>query len=240
MSAPTSDTLRVHVGGQRPTPRELAREIIDVAVSIPLFLTSPLLRRWHQRWGATKAEAMQYMPGDDLVKSCQYVITRAINIEALPEDVWPWLVQIGFSKAGFYSNDLLDNAAHPSARRIVPELQDPHVGDWVPMFNKVNDITAFRIADVRVNDYLVWAKPDSTWAWRLLPRANGTRLITRLRIRYRWSRPLEAIFSIVLNEFGDFPMMRKMLLGIRARAELLRAQVRDDPSWEPSNRKRTA
>jgi hypothetical protein len=70
---------------------------------------------------------MRLLPGDDLVASCQYVTTRAIHIAVAPDKVWPRLVQVGFSKAGFYSNDLLDNAAHPSARRIIPELQTPEL-----------------------------------------------------------------------------------------------------------------
>jgi hypothetical protein len=65
------------------------------------------------------------MPGDELVPGCQYRCTRAISIDAPPSAVWPWLVQIGFGKAGFYSNDLLDNIAHPSADRILDEFQHP-------------------------------------------------------------------------------------------------------------------
>lgn len=67
-----------------------------------------------------------------------------VNIDALAlsaspfplGSVWPWLVQVGFGKAGFYSNDLLDNIGHPSADHIVEALQHPEVGDWVPMFKK--------------------------------------------------------------------------------------------------------
>ena len=157
----------VHVGGPRPTPRQLAREVRDVALALPLFATAPLLRHWHRRWGATDAEVAAAMPGDELVPGSQIFCTRAITIDAPPEAVWPWLVQVGFGKAGFYSNDLLDNLAHPSASRILEEFQDPKVGDWVPMSSKVNDTTAFKIAAIRPPEELVWAKPDSTWAWTL-------------------------------------------------------------------------
>lgn len=139
-SNPTDDVV-VHVSGPRPSPSQLAREFRDVAVAVPLFATAPLLRHWHRRWGATDAEVAAAMPGDDLVPGCQYRCTRAITIDAPPTAVWPWLVQLGFGKAGFYSNDLLDNVAHPSADRILDEHQDPQVGDWVPMFRKVNDTT---------------------------------------------------------------------------------------------------
>jgi hypothetical protein len=67
---------------------------------------------------------------------------------------------------------------------------------------------------------LLWVKPDSTWAWRLSASPDGgTRLVTRLRILYRWDRPLAASTSLLLNEFGDFAMMRRMLLTLKARAE---------------------
>jgi hypothetical protein len=214
-----TDELVVHVNGPRPTPSQLVRELRDVAVAVPLFASSPLVRHWHRRWGATDAEVAAVMPGDELVPGAHVFCTRAITIDAPPEAVWPWLVQVGFGKAGFYSNDLLDNVAHPSAERILEEFQDPKVGDWVPMFNKVNDTTAFRIAAMTPPGELVWIKPDSTWAWTLTNMGARTRLVTRLRILYRWHQPVGALMSLVLFEFGDFPMMRKMLRSVKRRVE---------------------
>jgi hypothetical protein len=196
-----------------------------VAMAVPLFAVAPLLRRWHRRWGATDAEVAAVLPGDDLVPGCQYTATRAITIAAPPEAVWPWLAQVGFGKAGFYSNDLLDNVGHPSAERILDEFQDPRIGDWVPMFSRVNDVTAFRVAALEAPRHLVWAKPDSTWAWRLRPVGSGTRIVTRLRILYRWQQPAGALLSLLLNELGDFPMMRKMLRSLRGRAERSQAEA---------------
>lgn len=190
-----------------------------MAVAVPLFVAAPFMRRWHQRWGATDAEVGAPMPGDDLVPGCQYRCTRAISIDSPPSAVWPWLVQVGFGRGGFYSNDLLDNVAHPSADGILEEFQHLRIGDWVPMFSKVNDTTAFKVAAIQPCSELVWLKPDSTWAWRLTEIDGGTRLVTRLRILYRWDRPLGALASLVLNEVGDFPMMRKMLLTLKDRAE---------------------
>ena len=209
----------VHAGGPPPTLWQLLREIADVVTSLPLFVTAPLYRGWHQRWGATDREVASPMPGDHLIPRCQYVITRAITIDAPPRVVWPWLLQVGFGKAGFYSNDLLDNAAHPSAERVLAQLQHPRVGDWVPMFSRVNETTAFQIAAIAWNECLVWTKPDSSWVWVLAPAGTGTRLVTRLRIRYEWESPSAATLSMLLNEFGDFAMMRRMLLGIKRRAE---------------------
>jgi hypothetical protein len=217
--AASSPETTVHVAGARPTARQLARELADVGLALPLFVGAPLLRPWHLRWGATAAEVAAAMPGDELVPGCQYRCTRAITIDAPPPAVWPWLVQVGFGKAGFYSNDLLDNVAHPSADRILDDHQHPSVGDWVPMFSKVNDTTAFKVAAIEPCSELLWHKPDSTWAWKLTDLDGATRLVTRLRILYRWEQPFGALASLVLNEFGDFPMMRKMLHTLKARAE---------------------
>jgi hypothetical protein len=223
MSRQPSASTIVHAGGPSPTLRQLLSEIGDVATSLPFFLTAPLYRGWHKRWGATDGEVESAMPADDVIPNCKYVITRAITIDAPPRVVWPWLLQIGFGKAGFYSNDLLDNAGHPSAERVLGNLQRPRVGDWVPMFMKVNEATAFHIAAIAWNECLVWAKPDSTWVWMLTPAGKGTRLVTRLRIRYQWESPVMAILSVLLNEFADFAMMRRMLLGIKRRAERVAA-----------------
>ena len=72
---------------------------------------------------------------------------------------------------------------------------------------------------------MVWAKPHSTWSWTLTPVNGGrTRLVTRLKERYDWRSPGMALPTVVLLEFGDFPMMRRLLLGIRRRAERLASQ----------------
>jgi hypothetical protein len=84
----------------------------------------------------------------------------------------------------------------------------------------VTDRTAFKVHDFEVNESLLWTKPDGTWAWRLTPAENnGTRLITRIHAVYDWRHPLTAAFGVLLMEFGDFAMQRRMLRGIKARAE---------------------
>jgi hypothetical protein len=204
----------------RATTRQLAREIVHVIEDLPRFATAPLYRHWHQHWGASPEEISAPMPGDDLIAGAPYQATRAITIDAPPHAVWPWLVQVGCLRAGWYSNDLLDNLTHPSAEQIIPDLQELHIGQWVPMSPTPSDTTAFKVAAFEPNRSLVWAQPMSTWAWTLTPADPGTtRLVTRLRIRYEWRHPVSAVLSLVLNEFGDFPMMRRMLLGIKRRAE---------------------
>jgi hypothetical protein len=201
--------------------RDLLRGLADVAVASPLFVTGPLYRPWHLRWGATDDEVASAMPGDELVGKPSFNATRAITVDAPPEAVWPWIIQIGFGRAGFYSYDLLDNAGRPSAETILSEYQTPKIGDWVPMARKVNETTAFKIAGCEPNSWILWEKPDSTWAWKLIPRdGDRTRLITRLKARYEWRRaPGSGLLSLILLEFGDFAMMRKLLLGVKTRAE---------------------
>jgi hypothetical protein len=199
--------------------RRMLAEVTDVVTALPLLLTAPLYRRWHLRWGATPAEVRAAMPGDDLVPVSHFTATRAITIEARPCEVWPWLVQAGYGRAGFYSYDLLDNLGHPSATAIMPQWQRAGVGEVAaPMASHPTPATSFLVADAEPDTCLVWAKPDSTWAWTLAPLApDRTRLVTRLRQRYRPT--MAGLLTIILAEFGDFAMMRKMLLGIKTRAE---------------------
>jgi hypothetical protein len=184
-----------------------------------LGLAAVAYRRCHLRWGATSDEVGASMPGDDLVPCSQFAATRAITIDAPAEHVWPWIVQVGFGRAGFYSYDLLDNLGRDSSDKVMPELQDPQVGDMAaPMASPPTPSTSFTVVQVAKPHRLVWAKPDSTWAWKLdsLP-GQRTRLVTRLRQAYRPGPGL--LITVPLAEIGDFPMMRRMLLGIRDRAE---------------------
>jgi hypothetical protein len=198
--------------------------IADALSGLPLFLTAPLYRPWHLRWGAMDEEVDGPMPGDEIVPRASFNPTRAITIAAPPENVWPWIVQMGYRRAGWYTYDLLDNAGSESADRILEEFQHPRIGDWVPMASKVNETTAFKVAAFETNQWLLWEKPGSTWAWKLIPLAGGrTRLITRLKARTAWENPISALSSLVLLEFGDFPMMRRCLKGIKSRAEQLSA-----------------
>jgi hypothetical protein len=206
---------------RKPTKGELGREVGSVVADLPLFLTAPLYRRWHLRWGATPQEVAAALPGDVLLPHAQFRCTRAITIDAPPNEVWPWLVQVGCLHGGFYSDDLLDNLGHPSAHEIVAELQELEVGQWVPMAPRPpSEVTALRVEGFEVNRWLLWRKPDSTWAWTLTDLGNGsTRLVTRVHAVYEWKKPLSALLGVLLMEFGDFAMMRRMMRGIKARAE---------------------
>ena len=133
--------------------------------------------------------------------------------------MWPWLVQVGVLRGGWYADDLLDNFARPSVRRIVPELQDLRVGQWLAMVPKPSERTAFVVDSFAQPSWLLWRSPNRTFAWRLIRLDDErTRLIARLQTLYEWRRPL-TLGTVMLMELGDYPMMRRMLLGIRERVE---------------------
>ena len=202
---------------------DLTRQIRDAVADLPWYVVTPLLRRRHLSWGATPAEVAAAMPGDDRLPRAQYRTTRAITIGAPPDEVWPWLVQVGYRRAGWYAGDLLDNFARPSVRRIVGELQDIRVGQWLPMVPRPTERTAFVVDGFAAPSWLLWRTPNRIWAWRLVPLDGGrTRLITRLTTLYEWRRPL-VLGTVLLMECADFPMMRRMLRGIRDRAEAVRS-----------------
>ena len=207
-----------------PTPSELLEEVRTVAHDLPAFATAPLYRRWHLHWGATPAEVAGRFPATLSMPRAQFRATRAISIDAPPDAVWPWLVQVGGGRAGWYSNDLLDNLGRPSATTVVPDLQHLEVGQWVPMSpsGTPSDRNALRVDSFQVNEWMLWTKPDSTWAWHLTPTDDGgTRLVTRIHAVYDWHHPLMALVGVLLMEFGDFAMCRRMLRGIKARSEAL-------------------
>jgi hypothetical protein len=170
-------------------------------------------RPWQATWGANEEEVNRPMVGDDTVKDPTFNATRAVTVNATPEQIWPWIVQIGYRRAGFYSYDILDNDGIPSAERIIPEYQDLKVGDRIPVSKKV----FVDVAALEPNRHLLLVFPSSahaTWAWSLYPiDAQKTRLVTRLRVRS------ESRVGRVFMDAFEIIMMRKCLLGIKRRAE---------------------
>ncbi len=182
------------------------------------------IRPWQLRWGATDEEVGRAMPGDDVVKSPTFNATRAVTIQARPEEIWPWLVQIGIKRAGWYSYDWLDNLGHHSAERIIPEWQHLAVGDLIPI--SPDGKAGQWVKAFEPNLWMLWwdNKGDVTWYWGLYPQGDSqTRLITRVRMHYRWLSP--AILFSLLVEFTDIVMMRKCLRGIKQRAERASSQT---------------
>jgi len=177
-----------------------------------------LFRLWQPRWGATDSEVGRSMPGDADVPRPTFNATRGVTVATTPEQIWPWLVQIGEGRAGWYSYDWLDNLGRHSAERIMPELQHLAVGDVIPMSPDGKHGNVVKAFDC--NRWMLWGDPagQATWYWGLYPvDEQQTRLITRVRMRYR-ATSLLALFN-PLVEFTDIAMMRKCMLGIKRRAE---------------------
>lgn len=183
-------------------------------------------------WGATEAEVARPLPGDDLVPRPTFDATRAITIAAPPAAVFPWLVQVGVGRGGWYSYDLLDNLGRPSARTIDPELQAVAPGDVLAM--SPDGTQGITVHSLDAPHRMIWSTPgDTSWAWQLDETEDGsTRLLTRIRSRIRWS-PMSIAFSVLL-EVADFWMLRKMLLTLRERAESAAAIERAPTARPPS------
>ncbi|MCI0398907.1 MAG: hypothetical protein L0332_29510 [Chloroflexi bacterium] len=192
------------------------------------------LRPWLLHWGATEEEGQMPLPGDHLVPQPRYISTRAITIQTPPVVVWPWLVQMGQGRAGLYSYDWLENLAGcdiHSADRIIPELQTLQVGDVVRLIPEGRGPLYFEVAILQPYRALVLRSPGDpaanlaagfpsvAWAFVLEKRdEHTTRLLVRFRSDYRPGL-LSTLGNQVLLEPIQFIMERKMLLGIKERAE---------------------
>jgi hypothetical protein len=180
-----------------------------------LLVRDPLLT-----WGATDDEARRRLPGDELLEDADVVATRAIDIDAPSAAVWPWLVQMGSGRGGAYTYDWIENLlglGMHSADRIVLELQHVEVGDVVPM---KPDGTGLTVAVLDPQRVLAFRSPAGDWVWTfvLLPRDGQTRLVSRNRIRTAGAS-LGTRLAYLVIEPGSWVMERKMLLGIKRRAE---------------------
>lgn len=194
--------------------------LIAIGIGSAVLLATYLLgiRPWQLRWGATDAEVERTLPGDDVVVRPTFNATRGVTVRAKPEDIWPWLVQIGIKRAGWYSYDWIDNLGRASAERIIPEFQYLAIGDLIPM--SPDGKLGLWAKDIEPNEWMLWwdKKGDVTWFWGLYPFDDSrTRLITRVRIHYNWLSP-SLIFDLLLD-VGDIVMMRKCMLGIKRRAQ---------------------
>ena len=202
----------------------LVHQLRTVAADLPLMITAPLYRRRHLRWGATPGEVLSRMPGDDLLPHAQFRCTRAVTIDAPPVAVWPWLVQVGCRSRRLVQQRPARQPRPSQRPRDPPRAATPR-GRAVGADGAHATVADDRVAGRRLRGdrWLLWRKPDSTWSWTLTELDDGTtRLVTRVHAVYDWTRPATALLGVVLMEFGDFAMMRRMLLGIKERAESLR------------------
>lgn len=196
----------------------LIRTSIGCLILAPLIAAALwfLYRPRALTWGSTDGEIGRSMPGDEILEGPTFNATRAVTIEATPEEIWPWIVQIGYRRAGFYSYDLLDNDGIPSAERILPEYQNLKINDLIPLSKTAH----VRVAELDPPQSMVlvfevegtWS--NATWVWGLYAESpTNTRLVTRLRADARGVR------SRLFLDLGEIIMMRKCMLGIKRRAE---------------------
>ena len=202
-----------------------------------LFVYMFAVRPWHSRWGATHLDVIARLPGDNVSPRAAGQVTHVVNIQAPPAAIWPWLMQIGQERGGFYSYTFLENLlgceVHDT-RRIVPEWQHRTVGDtvWLATPKRFKGQARMVVAFVDAPRSLVLSTPadwkrrqaldeglDTTWEFALQPKPGGsTRLIARQRTEAYpslWKRLLNFVFW----EPAHFILERKMLLTIKQLAE---------------------
>ena len=184
------------------------------------------LRDYQMNWGAAAEDINRYMPGDELIENPEFNATRAVEINAPPEKIWPWIIQMGNTRAGYYGFDNLDNGGMPSATGILAEYQDLKVGDSIPggiYKGKIWHLMEIREMDPGKEMLWVFLKgtpwEGSTWSWGLYRIDDSrTKLVSRLRFRYRFDS-FQQVVACSMIDAVEILMMRTTLLGIRYRAE---------------------
>jgi len=211
--------------------RLVAGTLLVIAILVAILL---LLPRWTPTWGATEAEVARTLPGDELIERVPGDSTHAATIDAPPEEVWPWIAQIGDDRGGFYSYTFIENllqtaaaggeAIYHNANRILPQFQDPQPGEGLVM-------DSLKVYDVEPGKWLLAAQSteagefDWVWLWYVEPVGTSqTRLLVRMAIRL----PGVASSSVVskVTDLGAFVMGRRMVEGLK-----LRAEGRTEPAW---------
>lgn len=180
-------------------------------------------RPYQLQWGAKTVEINRSMPGDERRGNPTFLATRAITIEDTPENIWPWLVQMGYGRAGFYGYDIIENLGSTrgirSADRILPEIQNFKVGDEIPL----SPVAKLFFFEIEHDSYIVWSddKDDypGAFTWALYPvDENSTRLVSRIGWSFHWSEP-NILPLDLFTEFTDHIAVRGILQGVKGRVE---------------------
>jgi hypothetical protein len=220
------------------------RKLLRLLLAAAVLLSIPLVSRpWFLHWGATEEEIQRQWPGDELTPTLDGDATRAITIHASADEVWPWIVQIGQDRGGFYSYTWLENLVGCKMRnadRIVPEFQTRQAGDtvWMTPRERYGGRGRMVVADYAPERAMVLVNPqdaeataqigrapNGTWSFLLEPAGeHDTRLIMRSRAG---GKPgiLGKLWSWFIFDPAHFIMERKMMFGIKHRAERAAAQA---------------
>jgi hypothetical protein len=189
------------------------------------------------RWGASDDEVARRLPGDELPSWTGYrpVSTRAITIDAPPEEVWPWLVQMGSGRAGFYTHEWVERllfityADGHSSTRIHPEWQELHVGDRVP-YSRLNTVPVLMADAPRclvAGEWLVLEAIDGGTRTRLIARTRGgwfEPLARRVPLLWPLLWPIAALLDRGPIDLLHHYMESGMLLGVKQRVEAAHTQ----------------
>src|SRR6478736_2716530 len=164
------------------------------------------VRPWMAQWGTSQEERTRQMPGDRIIGHPTNSAMQAVTVEATPEDIWPWLVQIGYQRGGLYSYDWLDRIFgfldRPSATRILPEFQQLAVGDEIPLGRGPRwPVAAVEASRALVLDMRNMGGIDWVWEFGLYPvDEKRTQLVSRSRVRAKtiWAR----LFTFAIEPAG--------------------------------------
>jgi hypothetical protein len=191
-------------------------------VIVIIVVTFALLRRWTPTWGATEAEVQRTLPGDQLIERTPGDMTHGATIDAPPEEVWPWIAQIGDDRGGFYSYTFIENLLmvedlYHNANRILPQFQKPQPGEGMVM-------DSLQVHNVEPGKWLLAAQTsaegdfDWVWLWHVEPiGTNQTRLLVRQAMRL-FPEGGNPVMSTV-TDLGAFVMEWRMIEGLKLRAE---------------------
>jgi hypothetical protein len=184
--------------------------------------------------GATAEEVDAHLPGDELLVDTTVITTRAVSVDAPPDAVWPWLAQMGSGRGGLYTYDWIENllGLHMhSVDAVLPQFQIVKVGDAQTLGQKGPTL---RVAVCEQNRHIVLRSDDGHWVWAFILRPEGTRtrLLSCNRIAVPGASKRTRWFYRYVMEPGSLIMERKMLLGIKERAE--RLVTADDSLCSPA------
>lgn len=201
-------------------------------ITLPCLLVAIyllLIRPSQLQWGATAKEVARSMPGDDLVPFPSFCATRGITVRGTLQEIWPWLAQMGYRRAGFYGYDLIENLGSGtsirSADKIIPELQHPKTGEVLP----ISAAASMAFGSIQPGSYIVWRgnasiPSDGSIVWALYPvDATHTRLVNRVRLHYHWT-DMGLLSLDLFTEFADPVAVPRILLGVKGRVEGLPTQ----------------
>lgn len=203
-------------------PRVIAGAALPLLGAAAAAASYPLVwRHWCLTWGARPDEVDRVMAGDDLLPHPDLIATRAISIMAPPSAVWPWLVQMGSGRGGVYTYDWIENLfglRMHSADVILPQFQDIEVG-FAQRLGSSGPV--LRVAVLDAERALVFRSDAGDWVWAfgLYADGGGTRLVSRNRIAAPDASVFARLAYTMVMEPGSLVMERKMLLGIKERAE---------------------